>query len=98
MLTRVRPYLPLATLAFLMFYFGLHMLTGERGVLAQSDREETLASRTVELARLKAEREDLAIRAELLRDEHLAADPLQQRARSLLGFADPRDYVIRVGG
>ena len=96
MITRVRPYLPLATLAFLMFYFGLHMLTGERGVLAQSDREETLASRTVELARLKAEREDLAIRAELLRDEHLSADLLEERARSLLGFADPRDYVIRV--
>ena len=96
MITRVRSYLPLAALAFLMFYFGLHMLTGERGVLAQSDREATLASRSVELARLKAEREDLAIRAELLRDEHLSADLLEERARSLLGFADPRDYVIRV--
>ena len=96
MITRVRSYLPLAALAFLMFYFGLHMLTGERGVLAASDREATLASRSVELARLKAEREDLQIRAELLRDEHLSADLLEERARSLLGFADPRDYVIRV--
>jgi cell division protein FtsB len=58
-----------------MFYFGLHALTGERGVLAASDREATLASRSVELARLKAEREDLQIRAELLRDEHLSARP-----------------------
>ena len=97
MLTRVRPYLPLATLAFLMFYFGLHMLTGERGVLAQSDREETLASRTAELTRLKAERSDLEIRAQLLRDDHLSADLLEERARALLGYADPRDYVIRVG-
>ena len=95
MLTRVRPYLPLATLAFLIFYFGLHMLTGERGVLAQSAREETLASRSAELSRLKAEREDLQIRAELLRDEHMSADLLEERARALLGFADPRDYVIR---
>ena len=97
MLTRVRPYLPLATLAFLMFYFGLHMLTGERGVLAQSDREETLASRAAELTRLKAERSDLEIRAQLLRDDHLSADLLEERARALLGYADPRDYVIRVG-
>ena len=95
MLTRVRPYLPLATLAFLIFYFGLHMLTGERGVLAQSAREETLASRSAELARLKAEREDLEIRAELLRDDHMSADLLEERARALLGFTDPRDYVIR---
>jgi cell division protein FtsB len=96
MFSRVRSYIPLATLAFLMFYFGLHALTGERGVLAQSAREETLASRSAELARLKAERTDLEIRAELLRDEHLSADLLEERARSLLGFADPRDYVIRV--
>ena len=95
MLSRVRPYLPLATLAFLIFYFGLHMLTGERGVLAQSDREATLASRSAELAQLKAEREDLQIRAELLRDEHMSADLLEERARALLGFTDPRDYVIR---
>ena len=96
MFSRVRSYIPLATLAFLMFYFGLHALTGERGVLAQSAREETLASRSAELNRLKAERQDLEIRAELLRDEHLSADLLEERARSLLGFADPRDYVIRV--
>ena len=96
MLTRVRPYLPLATLAFLMFYFGLHMLTGERGVLAQSDREATLASRTAELSRLQAERADLQVRAQLLRDDHLSADLLEERARALLGYADPRDYVIRI--
>ena len=98
MFSRVRSYIPLATLAFLLFYFGLHALTGERGVLAQSQREETLASRSAELTRLKAERQDLQIRAELLRDEHLSADLLEERARSLLGFADPRDFVIRVGG
>ena len=98
MFSRVRSYIPLATLAFLLFYFGLHALTGERGVLAQSQREETLASRSAELVRLKAERQDLQIRAELLRDEHLSADLLEERARSLLGFADPRDFVIRIGG
>jgi cell division protein FtsB len=36
------------------------------------------------------------MRARLLRDSSLSADLLEERARSLLGFADPRDYVIRM--
>ena len=91
-----RTYFPTAALAFLIFYFGLHALTGERGVLASSERANTLASRSAELQRIKAERRDLEVRAQLLRDESLSADLVEERARSLLGFADPRDYVIRV--
>ena len=45
-----------------------------------------------------AQREELEVRARLLRDDHLSRDLLDERARSLLGFADPRDYVIRTGG
>jgi cell division protein FtsB len=92
----LRSYLPTAILAFLIFYFGLHALTGERGVLAQSEREATLAQKTAELERLKAVRADLEARAYLLRDEHLSADLLEERSRALLGYTDPRDYVIRV--
>ena len=29
----------------------------------------------------------------LLRDDHLSKDLLEERARVLLGFADPRDYI-----
>jgi cell division protein FtsB len=88
--------LPTATLAFLLFYFTFHALTGDRGVLAHAERERTLVQRSAELERLTAERRDLEIRADLLRDDHLSADLLEERARALLGFADPRDYVIRV--
>ena len=96
MFASIRPYLPTATLAFLLFYFSFHALTGDRGILAHAERERTLAERTAELERLSAQRKDLEIRAELLRDDHLSADLLEERARALLGFADPRDYVIRV--
>ena len=34
-------------------------------------------------------------RARLLRDNSLSKDLLEERARSLLGLSDPRDYVIR---
>ncbi len=97
MFTRIRPFAPTALLAFLIFYFGLHALTGERGVLAQSERVATLASKTAELNRIRAVRKDLEARAYLLRDEHISADLLEERARTLLGFSDPRDYVVRVG-
>ena len=98
MLARLRSYIPTTILAFLIFYFGFQALTGDRGLLSINLRNETLESKTAELAQLRAEREELQVRARLLRDNHLSADLLDERARSLLGFADPRDYVIRTGG
>ena len=96
MLARLRPYLPTAALAFLIFYFGFHAFTGDQGILSSGKRDETLAQKTRELAALQAQRNDLEARAKLLRDTSLSADLLEERARSLLGFADPRDYVIRL--
>lgn len=95
MFSRLRPYVPIAILAALIFYFGFQALTGDRGLLAWADRDETLAMRTAELKRLQAERADLEARARLLRDGSLSRDLLEERARSLLGLSDPRDYVIR---
>lgn len=96
MLASLRPYLSTAALALLIFYFGYHALTGEGGLLQSDQRGAVLAAKRSELARLSAERRDLEIRAQLLRDESLSADLLEERARSLLGFTDPRDYVIRM--
>ena len=95
---RLRPYAPIAILAALIFYFGFQALTGDRGLLSLNSRNETLAEKTAELTQLQAQREELQVRARLLRDDHLSRDLLDERARSLLGFADPRDYVIRTGG
>jgi cell division protein FtsB len=96
LLARLRPYLPTAALAFLIFYFAFHAFTGDQGLLTSSQRSETLTAKTRELAALQAQRQDLEVRAKLLRDKSLSADLLEERARSLLGFADPRDYVIRM--
>ena len=95
MLNRVRPYVPIAVLACLIFYFGFQALTGDRGLLAWENRNAVLAAKTAELKRLRAERADLEGRARLLRDGTLSRDLLEERARSLLGLSDPRDYVIR---
>jgi len=95
-LAQIRPYLPTAALAFLIVYFAFHAFTGDSGLLMSGERDEALASKTAELTRLHAERVDLETRARLLRDSSLSADLLEERARSLLGYSDPRDYVIRV--
>jgi cell division protein FtsB len=95
-LVRLRAYLPTAALVFLIAYFGFHAFTGEGGLLQSDTRDATLIAKTKELAQVRAQRQDLEMRARLLRDTSLSADLLEERARSLLGFADPRDYVIRM--
>ena len=97
MIFRLQTYLPTAVLACLVFYFGFHALTGERGLLLSRQRREMLAEKQDELRRLRLERTGLETRARLLRNESLSADLLEERAHVLLGFADPRDYVIREG-
>ena len=95
MVERLRPYLPSLLLAVLIAYFGYHALTGDRGLLTSEQRNKMLVQRQAELRQVRAERMDLEARARLLRDSSLSADLLEERARSLLGFADPSDYVIR---
>jgi cell division protein FtsB len=95
MLALFRSYIPTALLAFLIFYFGFQALTGDRGLLSTTRRSEALEQKTAVLANLHRQRQDLEVRARLLRDDSLSADLLEERARSRLGFADPKDYVIR---
>ena len=95
MLSRLQTYIPTAALAILIFYFAFHALTGDRGLLLSRQREATLTEKLAELKALQAQRQDLEARARFLRDDSLSADLLEERAHVLLGFTDPRDYVIR---
>lgn len=94
MFVRLPPYLTTVILAALIFYFGFQALTGDRGLLSMSQRNALLAVRKQELARLQVQRRDLETRARLLHDGAVSRDLVEERARYLLGFSDPRDYVI----
>ncbi len=94
-LARIRPYVPTALFAALLFYFGYHALTGDRGVLTRRQRQETLAERQALLDRLTAERARLEREARLLDGRSLSRDLVEERARLRLGYADPRDIVVR---
>lgn len=93
---RMKPYLPSVFLLLLVAYLGIQALTGERGLLSGAERDALLLKREVQLANLLEERRDLEVRVRYLRTNSLSRDLLEERARAVIGFADPRDYVVRV--
>ena len=95
MLARLTTYIPTAVLAALIFYFGFNAMTGDRGILTTRERQATLAEDEAELKSLQAQHAELELRVKLLRDDNLSRDLLEERAHVVLGFADPKDYVIR---
>jgi cell division protein FtsB len=94
-LARLTTFIPTVVLAALIFYFGFNALTGDRGLLTARQREARLAQDEAALKSLQAQRAELEQRVRLLADDHLSRDLLEERAHVVLGFADPRDYVIR---
>lgn len=92
----IRPYVFTGLFTALIAYFGIQALTGDRGLLLENAREATLKSRTAELDTLTAQRKALETRVDLLQDNHLSRDLLEERARVILGYTDPRDIVIRM--
>ena len=95
MLARLTTFIPTVVLAALICYFGFNALSGDRGLLTTRQRETRLAEDEAQLKSLQAERAELEQRVGLLSDDHLSRDLLVERAHVVLGFADPRDYVIR---
>jgi cell division protein FtsB len=75
-------------------YFGVNAFTGAHGLRAQADLEQQLARMQTELAGLKAERAGWERRVSLLRADRIDPDMLDERARSVIGFADPRDVIV----
>jgi cell division protein FtsB len=93
---RMKPYVPSCILLLLIAYLGVQALTGERGLLSGGERDALLQRRESQLADILEQKQDLEVRVRYLRTDSLSRDLLEERARAVLGFADPRDYVIRV--
>jgi len=80
--------------ALFIGYFGVNAFTGAHGLRAQADLEKQLASMDSELTHLKAERTVWEKRVALLRSDKIDPDMLDERARALIGYADPRDVIL----
>jgi cell division protein FtsB len=82
--------------ALFVGYFGVNAFTGAHGLRAQADLDKQMASMDTELAQLKAERAVWQRRVSLLRANQIDPDMLDERARALLGYVDPRDVTLIV--
>ena len=80
--------------ALFIGYFGVNAFTGNHGLRAQADLDQQLAGMQTELAHLKAERALWERRVALLRSDRIDPDMLDERARALLGYVDPRDVTL----
>ncbi len=78
----------------LMAYFTYHALAGSHGLFALMDMRERRDALSAELAIVRAERERLERRVDLLDDDRLDPDMLEESAGVSLGYVRPGDLVI----
>ena len=75
-------------------YFAVNAFTGNHGLRAQQELDQQLATMQRQLKAIKAERAIWERRVSLLRSDKIDPDMLDERARALIGYADPRDLVM----
>jgi cell division protein FtsB len=80
--------------ALFIGYFAANAFTGNHGLRAQQDLEQQLTAMKGDLMQLKAERAVWERRVSLLRTDRIDPDVLDERARALIGYADPRDLTL----
>jgi cell division protein FtsB len=89
--------LALYTIAALVIgYFGVNAYSGNHGLRARQDLDQQIAQLSDELESLKAERATWERRVALLRPQSIDPDMLDERARVLLNYADPRELTLRL--
>jgi cell division protein FtsB len=79
--------------ALLIGYFGVNAYTGDHGLLARQDIDRDIGSLTTELTQATAERELWERRVKLLKSDSVDPDMLDERARALLNYGDPRELI-----
>jgi cell division protein FtsB len=80
--------------ALFIGYFAMNAFSGDHGLRAQQDLDQQMASMRDQLVQLKAERAVWERRVSLLRSDRIDPDMLDERARALIGYADPRDLEL----
>jgi cell division protein FtsB len=81
--------------ALVIGYFGVNAYSGNHGLRAKQDLDQQIAELSEELGGLKSERAGWERRVLLLKPESIDPDMLDERARVLLNYADPRELTLR---
>jgi cell division protein FtsB len=85
--------LPLIAIGF-SGYFAWHAWHGEFGVEARRQLDATADKLRAELADLSSEKDKVERRVKLLQPQSLESDMLDERGRSILGYAEPNEIAI----
>jgi cell division protein FtsB len=80
--------------ALLIGYFGVNAYTGKHGLHVKLDLDQQIAKLGTELGALEAERAVWERRVALLQPASIDPDMLDERARALLGYIDPRELTL----
>ena len=81
--------------ALVIGYFGVNAYSGNHGLRAKQDLDQQIAELSEELGNLKSERAGWERRVLLLKPASIDPDMLDERARVLLNYADPRELTLR---
>jgi len=97
---RIRAFLTACALyclaALFIGYFGINAYTGNHGIKAREGLDRQIADLAADLDRVKAERARWENRVSFLKSDRIDPDMLDERARVLLNYADPRDVIMMV--
>ncbi|PWC87821.1 septation ring formation regulator EzrA [Azospirillum sp. TSH100] len=85
-----------ALCACVVAYFAYYAVHGDRGLVAMKQIQGEIAQAEGVLNQLRTEREDMERRAQLLRGDGLDRDMLEERARLMLNFSNPRDVIVKL--
>jgi cell division protein FtsB len=80
--------------ALLIGYFGVNAYTGDHGLRAREELDRQIGDLTRQLDEATAERDMWERRVSLLKSERVDPDMLDERARALLDYVDPRDLIL----
>jgi cell division protein FtsB len=82
--------------ALFIGYFAFNAYTGKNGINARQGIDQQIVDLAGELDRVKAERARWQRRVALLKADRIDPDMLDERARQLLNYTDPRDVTVMV--
>ena len=80
--------------ALVIAYFGINAYTGNHGLRAKQALDQEFAQLSTELHQLKQERAAWQKRVRLLKSESIDPDMLDERARVMLNYLDPRELTL----
>lgn len=78
----------------LCFYFSYHIVSGERSYLRLMSLERNIERLTHQYEDLNHERQSLENKVAMLRPGSIDPDLLEERARAVLGYQHPDEFVV----